>query len=276
MSICDTFVTRNIMAISEKETEFLSILASKNQSIFGFAEAEKYLGFYDATKSSLKRLAQKGRIKRIEKGKYLVVPLEAGPEKEWAENAFIIANEITRIGAIAYWSALRLWNLTEQLPRAIFIQSPERKRDKKILNMDYKFITIKKSRFFGITAIEMSGQRVRVTDVEKSIIDGLSRPELSGGISTMAAALQVSVNEINWKKMHSYLEKWEGGTVPKRLGYLIKFLNLSFLEKPQVIKGLKRMMTEGISELEPGLPQNGPIDTSWRIKDNVFFSEDKL
>lgn len=259
------------MGISDKETEFLSILASKNQSIFEFSEAEKHLGSYDATKSSLKRLTQKGRIIRLEKGKYLIVPLEAGLEKRWTESAYIIAHEIMGNGALAYWSALRIWNLSEQLPHTIFIQSLRRKRDKKILNVDYKFISIKESRFFGITTIEVGDKLVRVTDLEKTIIDGLSRPELSGGIPAMATALKEAIHTVDWEKMQEYLMKWGGGTVPKRLGYLLEHLNLSSNMQTSFIKNLKGMLTKGISQLEPGSVQNGRIDTTWQIKDNVFL-----
>ena len=57
----------------------------------------------------------------------MLVPFSAGPKRAWTEEALVIATRLVTPSAIAYWSALRFWNFTEQVPRTIFVQSPQRK-----------------------------------------------------------------------------------------------------------------------------------------------------
>jgi predicted transcriptional regulator of viral defense system len=78
-----------------------------------------------------------------------------------------------RPGAIAYWSALHYWNLTEQIPRTMFIQSPRRKskRDMTVLGVHYQFVTIQQQRFFGLAEQVIDQHTITVTDREKTLVD---------------------------------------------------------------------------------------------------------
>ena len=60
---------------------------------------------------------------RIEKGKYLIVPLEAGPERIWTEDAHVIAGHLVSPAMVSHRSALGYWNLTEQVPRVTYVQT---------------------------------------------------------------------------------------------------------------------------------------------------------
>lgn len=73
-----------------------------------------------------------------------------GAERLWSESPLVIAPYLVQPSAVAYWSALDYWEMTEQLPRITFIQSPKRKRDLVILGMRFQFIYIKADRFFGL------------------------------------------------------------------------------------------------------------------------------
>jgi predicted transcriptional regulator of viral defense system len=65
----------------------------------------------------LSRLDKKGWIERIEKGKYMIIPL--GAEKgKYTLNEFIIGSLLADPYCIAYWSALDFYGLTEQIPNA--------------------------------------------------------------------------------------------------------------------------------------------------------------
>lgn len=259
------------MSITDKETIFLSILASREEIIFDFASALKHWGSRDAAKSAVKRLVQKRRVLRLEGGKYLVVPLEAGPDRLWTENSFVISSYLIEDGVMAYWSALRIWNLTDQLPRTVFIQSTKRKRNLTILNVDYRFVAVQEKRYFGNTTVKIQNHPVPVTDLEKTILDGLSRPDISGGILTLADALKLAAQSIDINRLIDYLVRWEGGTVPKRIGYLIEHEKINFDNRERLINKLQSLITKGISLLEPGAGKTGKISTRWQIKDNIFI-----
>ena len=75
----------------------------------------------------LSRMEEKGFIERIEKGKYLIIPL--GSEKgKYTLHEFVIASYLVEPYAISYWSALHHYGLTEQIPTTVFVQTPARKK----------------------------------------------------------------------------------------------------------------------------------------------------
>jgi len=71
-------VTRTIRELGAKEAEFLSRLAADGQAIFSTAQAQAFWGNVDYTTKILNRLVHKGWLQRLQRGVYMVIPLEAG------------------------------------------------------------------------------------------------------------------------------------------------------------------------------------------------------
>ena len=179
----------------------------------------------------------------------MIIPLEAGPERQWSENALIIASHLVSPGAVAYWSALRFWNMTEQLPRVQFIQTTKRKRSVSIQGVDYRFVTVSEKRFFGTVSRQIEGQSINVTDREKTLIDAADRPDLSGGIVQLAEGMSTASSQIDWEQLTDYLKngRW---AVAKRLGYVLEFPGLPIPNRDQISQW-QPMISKGISPLEP-------------------------
>lgn len=268
-SLSQGFVTRNSMSLSKQETEFLSTFSAKGKTIFTFQEALEFWKTPDSATNALGRLVRKRWLFRLENGLYMIIPLEAGPERLWSENALIIASHLVSPGAVAYWSAMRFWNMTEQLPRVQFIQTTKRKRSVNIQGINYRFVTVSDKRFFGMVRRQIEGQTVIVTDREKTLIDAADRPDLSGGIIQLAEAMSSASSEIDWEKLTGYLEKWGGGAIAKRLGHLLETLALSIPNREAIISKWQTMISRGISALEPGSPKVGPTIVRWQLQNNV-------
>lgn len=263
------------MALSNTEAEFLSQLSASGKSIITTTDAKKYWRGSTPIKVILHRLEIKKWLQRLDRGVYLLVPLEAGPERFWSESPLVIAPFLIQPAAVAYWSALHYWQMTEQMPRVTFVQSTKRKQDLDILGVRFQFISIKKDRFFGVTERKMNEKKFLVTDREKTLIDCAARPELSGGIIQLSQSLQNEHAQVDWAKLDRYLNEWGGGTVVKRLGYLVDTLNISLPDREHRLSYWRSLITRGISLLEPGSGKNGPTVTAWQIKVNVNFPSQK-
>jgi predicted transcriptional regulator of viral defense system len=259
-------------SLTSKESEFLSKIAEKGLSIITFEQAQALWIPPELTGVALYRLTKKGWLRRLERGVYLLIPLEAGPTRAWTENSIIVAQYLVDPVAIAYWSALRYWNMTEQITQVVFVQTTRRKHPIEIAGMKFKFITVIKNHFFGISKVNISGKAILVTDREKTLVDCAARPDLSGGILQLAQALKSSYNQINWERLDKYLQQWGGGTVVKRLGYLVEALKLS--DQDTRLLSWRSLITQGISPLEPGAGEHGSICTRWQIRVNVAIRED--
>lgn len=263
---------QNITGLSDTEAALLTTLAARDKDIFSTDDAYDVLGEGRATRETLERLADKGWLERVEKGKYLIVPLEAGPDRSWTEDAFVIAHHLVEPGAIAYWTALNHWNLTEQVPRVTYVQTPARKENRRpeVLGMRFRIVRIKGERFFGLHRFTAGDTTVQVTDREKTVIDCLDRPELSGGVVEVAGGLREGDGEFDWNRMTDYLRRFGSGAVVKRLGFLAEALELGHPPGPELLEEWQGLLTAGISKLDPSSPrETHRIATRWRVEVNL-------
>jgi predicted transcriptional regulator of viral defense system len=213
----------------------------------------------------------KGWLERIERGKYLIVPLEAGPDRVWTEDALVLAGHLVNPSMVAYWSALSHWNLTDQVPRITYVQTPARKENRTpvVLGMRFRIVRVKEEKFFGGLTVRIAESPVQVTDPERTLIDCLDRPELSGGVAEVARALREG--EFDWKRATGYLRRFGSGAVVKRLGFLVESMEIAHPPEPEVLREWQSLRTTGISRLDPSSPRDTHrIATRWRIGVNLL------
>jgi predicted transcriptional regulator of viral defense system len=266
-------MTGNIQNLSAQEAEFLTRLAAEGKDVFSIAEVRTYWPTPAYTANVLSRLVRKGWLQRLDRGVYMLLPLAAGPERAWSESALVIAPHLIEPAAVAYWSALHYWNMTEQIPQVVFIQSTRRKQPVEALGIRFRFVTVKKEHFFGVIRRTVDGKPIYVTDREKTLLDAAARPDLSGGIAQLAQALRAAHPDVNWSQLDSYLTRWEGGVVVKRLGYLLETMSLPIPDREKRLEQWQGMLSRGISPLEPGADASGPTITRWRVRVNANVSQ---
>jgi predicted transcriptional regulator of viral defense system len=262
-------MTHTITELGPREAEFLATMAGTAKDVFTSQQAERFWGAGPVTRNALSRLESKGWLERLERGRYMIVPLEAGVGREWSEDPLVIGSFLAPSGAAAYWTAVRHWGWTTQLPRTQFFITAKRRANprKSILGVPYRFVTLKPDQLFGIAEELSSGLAIRVTDRERTIVDILDRPDLAGGIAEVSEALARAWGEIDLTRLTDYVERFGSGTVTKRLGYLAEDLSLAVpdgqRQRWQSLKGA------GITLLERGGPDKGRISSTWGLKINA-------
>ena len=242
----------------------------KNDLINSLAKKGNTLTFEDALKVSnlsreslrvfLLRLENRGIIERIEKGKYLIIPL--GAEKgKYTLHEFIIGSTLIEPYSIAYWSALNYYGLTEQIPTTVFLQTTARKKnqDIKVFGVKYQIVKIKKEKVFGIRKEWIEETQINITDKEKTIIDCLDKPQYCGGVIEVAKALKN--NKFDRKKLENYAQRIGNSGVLRRLGYLCELLNIK-------IK-LPKLNIRNYLLLDPTMSEKGPKSAKWRLIINL-------
>ena len=267
-------MARTITELGPREAEFLAKMAGGAKDVFTLRDAEGFWGHSQTTLNILSRLESKGWLERLERGKYMLVPLEAGVDREWSEDPLAIGTFIVPTGAAAYWTAVRHWGWTTQLPRTQFFITAKRRAEsrKTILGVPYRFIALRPSRIFGIAEEWAGGLPVRVTDRERTLLDILDRPDLAGGIAEVSEALSVGWREIDPARLTDYVERFGSGTVPKRLGYLAELLALDGAE--DWTGRWQALMGTGVTRLERGGSETGRILTRWRLQINTGRGEE--
>jgi predicted transcriptional regulator of viral defense system len=236
---------------------------------FSLAFARQILGHtkQDPTPQFLERLQSKGWIRRIRRGRFAVVPLSSGENRSPQLHEFVVAMELASPAAIAYWSALNHHGMTEQLPRIVFVATdhPVRRRPGEVLGVSYRIVSLKPGKFFGITKDWIDENPFRVTDREKTIIDGLDLPQHVGGVGEIAKALISCWKVLDEKKLGNYAARIGNSAVAKRLGFLMETLGLGDVEALRK----EAPLAPGFSPLDPTLPKHGKYNRRWGLLVNA-------
>ncbi len=229
--------------------------------IFTFEDAQKVSGLKrESLRVLLSRMEKEGWIERIERGKYLIIPLGAEKGKHTVHE-FVIASALIEPAVISYWSALNYHGLTEQIPGTVFIQSTGRKnrQELEVFGVRYKIIKVKEEKLFGIERVWIEGNLVLITDPEKTIVDCLENPKYCGGIIEVAKALE---EDINIERVLEYAKRTGNSAVIKRLGYLCEQLGIS-------IKIPEEDLAKGYPLLDPSAKDGGHFNRRWKILNNL-------
>ncbi|MBN2394547.1 MAG: type IV toxin-antitoxin system AbiEi family antitoxin domain-containing protein [Anaerolineae bacterium] len=259
--------------LGSKAATLLTTLAGEGRNVFTTAEAYALLGgSRSATYKLLHDLVQGGWLHALDKGRYLIVPLEAGPERHFTIHEFRLAHHLAPEGYIAYWTALHHHGLTEQIPRNVWIATTRRRQPIVLLGVEYIFVTLRPYKLFGAQTVWIEGQAIAIADLEKSVVDALDHPEYCGGIIEVAKGLAVAVEEhgANLAQLTDYALKMRNGALFKRLGYLTERLSLPV---GNYIPQWRAALTGGHALLDPGRPADGPVETRWRLRVNVSEAE---
>jgi len=264
------------------ETRLLNRLAADGHVVFSTAQARAALGNGDQDVNKLLyRLTRKRWLLRLEKGKYLILPLEAGMEGLYSTHEFVIAAHLVQPYAVAYASALSFHALSDLLPHTVFVATTRRKTGVTVeeLGLRFRFITLAPHKFFGIQTVTIEDQPVRITTPSKTLVDGLDRPELCGGVVELAKGLKRYAGDgadpsttlrpdsgQHWAELTADAQQLGNRTVFKRLGYLVEVLGL---EVGEWTDRWRAEISLGETLLDPRYGRCGSYHAGWNLRLNV-------
>ena len=122
-------------------------------------------------------------------------------------------------------------------------------------------------RVFAEAGIDES---VQVSDLERTIIDGLRQPEYCGGVTEVAKGLWMRHQDMQPTKLVDYALRIGTGAVLRRLGYL---LELYAIAPPSELERLRSALSETYAPLDPMLPGEGTHLRRWRLLLNITPDE---
>lgn len=262
---------RYLKSLGETESRLIAVLSSQDKTVFTIKDAQKVLGSSSgATRALLSYLVEKKWLIRLTPGKYLIVPLSAGEKAEYSENWYVIAKNLIEPLPyyISYYSALEIHDMTIQPIYTVYVSTPHRKRPKEILGATYRFVYVPpKGMDWGIEDVWVTpSQKVRVSCLERTIVDCLDRPDLCGGISEIAKGLWTKRNDIDYQKLVDYIKRLGRKSVAKRLGFLLETYEIGGKE---TLAELKKMVSPSYALLDPTLEDTGRYVSSWKLRINI-------
>jgi predicted transcriptional regulator of viral defense system len=141
-------------------------------------------------------------------------------------------------------------------------------KTQQVKNVRFEFITLSKNRFFGFKKHWIDDfHKMNCSDLEKTFLDCLYKPDYAGGIIEITKALYKSQRKLKMDQFQDYLEKFNTQVVYKRLGFIIAQLDLF----PELQNFINRKISSYYAPLDPSLPKLGKYNSKWKIIDNIDF-----
>lgn len=264
---------------SDVGVELIRRLAAQGIRIFTTNQARE-LGAEVGLKDSylleaLYHLRRSGWIVSVRRGLYALSPSIPGvnPAHEYE-----VAMALVAPAAISHWSALHYHGLSEQSPRKVFVltttetsiprghkvHSKRPGGEYRFADTLYQFVQVKPERFFGTQKVWVDEARVSITDAERTLLDGLSKPQYCGDFAEVLHAFEARGEALDLKRIIGYALKLDAATA-KRLGWVLEQQGVA----SDRLQPLVELPVKDYRKLDPSGPQKGPCNRRWMIQENL-------
>ena len=184
--------------------------------IFHKKEVAEVLKDENVTKEILRRYKKQGLITQVRRDLYVAADLAT---KASLANKFEIAGHITPSSCLAYHSALEYHGLAHQVFYTLYVSSKEMFRDFDFEGIRYVFCLSKPE--IGVIR-QVTDSFVRVTDLERTVLDCINRIDLSGGLEELVQSFAL-ITSINERRLSDYLAYLNKKYLYQKTGFILRY-----------------------------------------------------
>ncbi len=197
--------------------------------------------------------------------------------------------EVHPYACLGYLSALFYHGMTEVMPKIITAIAPadgkggllpadtdaddwegvaliKGRRIPSVLDWPVRWRSAKPERYFGFELYRGQGFPVRVTTPERTLVDGLRYPELSGGLENVLRAWASSSDILDVDSVVYQVERLGEVVLRQRVGFVMDELDLSH---PALEGWRERKERGGSSKLLASAPYSPEYDERWNLSINA-------
>jgi predicted transcriptional regulator of viral defense system len=249
-------------------------LHEQSRTVFRLEDVRDITGLSEVSaRSFARKLVDRGVATRLKSGLYVLVPFDLGRDRRYPGNPLVVAREIMN-GEDYYLShatAMEIHGMTTQPQLGVIVSTPKRQRSVTALGVEFRFVRCRRRHLFGLTEHWATKQeKVRVSDLERTIIDGLKQPEHCGGVTEVAKGLWMRRRDLDAGRLVQYAKRIGVGAVVRRLGFLLETYEMA---TAPALDQLRYGLTATYVRLDPVLPAEGKRLRRWRLQLNVAPEE---
>ena len=261
---------RTFKTLGPQAANLVTTLHERSRAVFRLADVRDITGLSDASaRSFVRKLVERGVATRLKPGLFVLVPFELGRERQYPGNPLVVAREIMNGEDyyLSHASAMEIHGMTTQPQLVVMVSTPTPRRSLTVLGVQFRFVRCQRRRLFGLTEHWVTKQEeVRVSDLERTVIDGLKQPEHCGGLTEVARGLWMRRQDMNVDRLLQYARRIGVGAVVRRLGFLLETYEMA---AAPVLDPLRNSLTSTYVRLDPVLPAEGKRLRRWRLQLNI-------
>jgi len=170
----------------------------------------------NAAKEILRRYKKQSLISQVRRDLYVVTDLA---NKLSLATKFEIAGHITPSSYLSYHAALEYYGLAHQIFYELYISSEETFNNFDYEGISYTFCQSKSD--VGVLN-PMTDSLVRITDLERTILDCIDRIDLSGGLEELVECFAI-ITYVNESKLLDYLSRFDKQVLYQKTGFILSY-----------------------------------------------------
>ena len=218
----------------------------------------------------LSTMIEKGMLIRLSQGIYHIVPNSADA-KNYIPDWHLVSKHIMKGKEyyIGYYSAMQVHGLIIQpsLKEIIVTNLQVKPTSRRIQGVEFQFVTHTTARFFGYKNTWINKHdKVMVSDLEKTIVDALSRPQLSGGMVEVGRVIYETRDKVNLDKLLDYLLQNESLAAVKRYLFICDLVDVGWTTHHQ---DMLKKTGSSYSLLDTSAPDQGSKNFRFGLKINI-------
>jgi predicted transcriptional regulator of viral defense system len=179
--------------------------------------------------------------------------------------------KLAKKGAISHRSAMVYYELTDQVFSKVYITVPREKganlsviKEYDLKGTRYQLIRVAPQHYWGVKAVFLGEARIWITDLEKTLIDGLTRPDLCGGFREVIFAFEKGATGLSPPLILEYAKRISLVTC-KRLGWMLEQLGVH----KEIQEQLRVLPMPYTQRLDASGTRKGKVIQRWNLLENI-------
>lgn len=210
-----------------------------------------------------------GRIVRIRRGLYAVIPVDADADS-YPVDPFLVAAKMTSDATLSHHTALEFHGRSYSVQHYFTYSasrplSPLTFRTHVFRGTTFPWALLRAGKkHYGVSTVEHAGMEVRVTTLERTLVDVLHRPDLSGSWEEIWRSLE-SVEFFDLDKVVEYVHLLGNATTGAKVGFFLEQHRDSLMVEDRYLKILQELRPRQPHYLERSKRESGRLVTKWNL-----------
>ena len=260
--------------LGPQAARLIAELHERGKTLFSHTDVEEITSLpAKSARNFVASLVHRGVVTRLKPGLFILVPFELGYERDYLGSPYAVAREL--VGSADYYvshaSAMDLHQMVTQPQLVVYTTTTQAIRPRVVLGTEFRFVRCRPGHLFGSSGHWVAKtEKVQVSDLERTVIDGLKQSEYCGGFTEVAKGFWMRRDDIDHGKLVDYALRLDVGAVIRRLGFLLETFEV---DAPLELERLQENLTASYAILDPLLPAEGKFMSRWRLRLNVDSAE---
>jgi predicted transcriptional regulator of viral defense system len=250
-------------------------------AVFTVNELDRFMSTHGSTNTNTRKALltyhrSKGRIVPVRRGLYATIPVGGDPDTHPID-PFIVAAKMAEDAVLAYHTALEFHGKAYSLYSQLVYTSESRSQTTCFRSHKYTRVPVPHSlvvaheAMLGIDTHKRAGVAVRVTNLERTFVDVLDRPELSGSWEEIWRSLE-SIEFFDMDQVVGYVGLLGNATTAAKVGFFLNQHRESLMVDDNALESLREQLPKQPHYLNRGTRKGCRLISDW----NLLVPEDIL